>query len=112
MVGTPTVSQSEETLQTSVLLSSGGRLVSVFQEKEVAFTVIGIPSHTQLGLKFEWVADRSSLQEVSADLLSYRFQEFDYAIRVTNGVASRTAQGVDIIAGKRGGLRLLMTQRD
>lgn len=112
MVGTPTVSQPKATLQTSVPLSSGGRLVSVFSEKEVTFSVIDIPSHAQLGLKFEWVAERSALQEVSADLLSYRFQEFDYAIRVTNGVASRTAQGVDILAGKRSGLRFLMTQRD
>jgi hypothetical protein len=66
--------------------------------------------HQRLGLSFQWVADRSALQTVSADQLNYRFRDFDYAIRVANGAVTKAADGVHIVAGQRGGLRLLMAQ--
>ena len=110
MVGTPTVSQSESSLQASVPISSGGRLVSVFHEKEIAFSVVGIPSRPQLGLKFEWVAERSALQSVSRNRLNYRFRDFDYALRVANGNAEKSADGVRITSDRRGALRLMMAQ--
>ncbi|MBW4028090.1 MAG: hypothetical protein HIU93_11885, partial [Acidobacteria bacterium] len=64
-----------------------------------------------LGLKFVWAPDRSALKEVSADQLHYRFRDFNYAVRIANGVALKTASGVSISAGKQGALRLWMAQQ-
>jgi hypothetical protein len=110
MNGLPTVSQSGSTLRTTVPLSGGGELIFVFGEREIAFTLAGAPSHSRLGLTFEWVANRSALQEVTAERLSYRFHGFDYSLGVVNGVASKTAEGVRIKAVNQGALRLQMTQ--
>jgi hypothetical protein len=110
MAGLPTVSETGSMLQTNVPLSGGGKLVCACREREIAFSLTGASSHARLGLTFEWVADRSALGEVSADRLSYRFRDFDYDVRVANGVASKTADGVNIVAGKRGALRMLMAQ--
>ena len=110
MAGLPTVSETSSMLQTSVPLSGGGKFVSVFREREIAFSLVGAPSHARLGLTFEWVADRSALGDVSADRLNYRFRDFDYDVRVANGVATKTVDGVNIVAGKRGSLRMLMAQ--
>jgi hypothetical protein len=110
MAGLPTVSETSSMLQTSVPLSGGGKFVSVFREREIAFSLVGAPSHARLGLTFEWMADRSALGDVSADRLNYRFRDFDYDVRVANGVATKTVDGVNIVAGKRGALRMLMAQ--
>lgn len=76
----------------------------------IAFSLVGAPSRARLGLTFEWVADRSTLGEVSPGRLNYRFRDFDYDVRVANGAASKTSDGVNIVAGKRGALRMLMVQ--
>lgn len=110
MVGLPTVTETGSTLQASVPLSGGGRLVAVFHEREIAFGLVDAPPHARLGLKFEWVADRSTLQEVLKDQLKYRFRDFDYRVCITNGVASKAPGGVNIIAGEHDALRLLMAQ--
>jgi hypothetical protein len=111
MLGLPTVSEAGSVMRVSVPLSGGGRLVSEFSEQEIGLALVGAPSPVRLGLKFEWVVDRSALQDVSQDRLQYRFRDFDYSVRVVNGVASKSPKGVDIIAGKRGMLRLLMAQK-
>ncbi len=110
MAGLPTVSETGSMLQTSVPLSGGGKFVCAFREREIAFSLVGAPSRARLGLTFEWVADRSTLREVSPGRLNYRFRDFDYDVHVANGAASKTADGVNIVAGKRGALRMLMAQ--
>jgi hypothetical protein len=111
MLGLPSVSETGSEMRASVPLSGGGMLVSEFREQEIAFTLVGTASPVRLGLKFEWVADRSALQDVSKDRLQYRFRDFGYSVSVVNGIASKSARGVDIIAGKHGALRLLMAQK-
>jgi hypothetical protein len=110
MAGPPTVDEMGSSLRATVPLSGGAKLVSLFQDREIKFDLIGAPSHARLGLTFEWVASRSALQSVSADRLNYRFRDFDYAVRLANGIASKTADGIRIVAGRHGGLRLLMMQ--
>ena len=110
MAGLPTASERGSILRTKVPVSGGGNFVAVFREREIAFSLIGAPSHSRLGLMFEWVTDRCALKEVYADRLDYRFRDFNYSVRVANGVASKKADGVKIIADRRGSLRLLMAQ--
>jgi hypothetical protein len=110
MVGLPTVSEVGATLRTSVPLSGGGQLVFVFGEREIEFRLIGAQSHLRLGLIFDWMADRSAFQAVSGDRLNYRFRNFDYSVGIANGVGTKTAGGVSIVAGKSGALRLLTAQ--
>lgn len=110
MAGLPTVRETGSMLHTTVPLSGGGKFVCAFHEREITFSLVGAPSHARLGLTFEWVAVRSALAHVSADRLSYRFRNFDYSVLVVNGVASKTADGASIIAGKHGSLRMLMAQ--
>jgi len=110
MIGLPTVSEAGATLQTNVHLSAGGHLVSEFREREMEFRLIGAPSHLRLGLIFDWIADRSAFQTVSGDRLNFSFRNFDYSVGIANGVGTKTARGVSIVAGKRGALRLLAAQ--
>lgn len=111
MNGKPSVTESKTALQTAVPLTGGGTLKAVFQEREIAFSVTGVPPQSRLGVQLEWVPERSALRDVSADHLSYRFRDFDYAVSVANGAASKTPEGARIVAGKQGALRLLMAQR-
>lgn len=110
VAGLPAVSERGSSLRTSVPLSGGGKFVSVFHEREIEFSLSGVPSHSRLGLIFQWAADRSALREVSADRLSYRFRDFDYTVQVANGAASKTIDGIRILSGERGTLRMLMSQ--
>jgi len=110
MAGVPTVNEAGSLLRTRVPLTGGGSFVAEFSEHEIAFQLVGTPSSSRLGLVFEWTADRSALQEVSADRLSYRFRDFSYSVRVANGVASKSSDGVQIVSGNGGELRLLMAQ--
>lgn len=109
MARLPEISESGSMLQTTVPLSSGGTFVAVFREREISFTLANAASHQRLGLIFEWVPERSALQEVSTDRLSYRFRNFDYAVHVVNGMASKTSSGVKI-ADKNGSLLLYLAQ--
>jgi hypothetical protein len=93
-----------------VPLSGGGEFVCTFHERGVAFSLVGASSHARLGLTFKWMANRSALTGVSADRLNDRFRNFDHEVRVLNGVASKTVDGLNIIAGERGALRMLMAQ--
>jgi len=110
LAGLPTVSEKKDTLRTEVPLSGGGKLVVVFHERDIEFSISGAPSGSRLGLIFEWVPERSALQNVSADQLNYRFRNFDYSIRVAGGTASKTGNGVRIVASGQGALRLQMAQ--
>ena len=110
MSGLPSVSETDSSLRTSVPLSIGGHFEAVFREGQIEFSLSGASSHARLGLRFEWVADRSALQEVSADRLRYRFRDFDYEVGIANGIASRTTHGVRIAPGVRSPLCLLMAQ--
>jgi hypothetical protein len=111
MLGMPSVTETGSVLRAEVPLSGGGTFVSEFREQEINFTLADTPSTSRLGLKFEWVADRSALQGVSEDTLQYRFRNFDYSVPVINGIVSKSPEGVDIITKKRGPLRLLMAQK-
>ena len=82
----------------------------VFHEKEIAFSVIGIPSRLRLGPKFEWVADRSAFRSVSSNRLNYRFRDFDYAVQVANSNATKSVDGLRITSDSHGALRLIMAQ--
>jgi hypothetical protein len=109
----PTVRESGSTLRATVPLSqtgkTGANLIAEFSEREISFHLSGLP-HARLGLTFEWVASRSALQSVASDKLLYRFRDFDYAVRIANGQAAKTASGVSITTTHPGPLRLQMDQ--
>ena len=111
MAGVPAVTESANTLTTTIALQTGGMLTGTFREEEVAFHLTGAPSSARLGLVFEWVAEHSALQRVSTDRLHYRFRDFDYSVRTANGTTARTASGILIRAQSDAPLRLLMSQR-
>jgi hypothetical protein len=111
MAGLPVVTETASMLQTRVPLDGGGELVVVCREREISFRLVGGPSGSGLGLLFEWDPTRTALRDVTDNRLHYRFRDFDYSVQVGNGVATRTPEGVRIVGGKRGALRLLMAQR-
>jgi hypothetical protein len=110
MTGLPAVTENGNTLRTTISLSGGGDLVCIFQEREVAFRLIGTAAKSTLGLIFEWVPERSSLVEVLKDRLHYRFRDFNYTVRLLNASVLGTANGVAITAARRGALRLSLAQ--
>jgi hypothetical protein len=110
MKGLPAVRETGPVLRTAVPLTSGGSLEVAFHEREIACRLSGVPAHTRLGMTFEWDPNRSAIEDVSRDRLRYRFSNFDYAVRIANGTASKAANGVRIAADGMAGLRLLMAQ--
>jgi hypothetical protein len=110
MKGVPAVKESGKTLRAEVPLADGGRFLADFREREIAFSLENVSTRHKLGLVFDWVANRTAFQHVSADRLDYRFRDFDYSIRVINGVPSEVPGGVRIVGPGQGTLRLQMAQ--
>lgn len=110
MRGMPTVTEKGSELHTRVLLDEGGELRAIFREKEIAFSVAGRSADARLALIFEWATDLSALQQVFADHLDYRFRDFPYSVRIIDGTATKTEQGIRIVAAGHSALRLDMAQ--
>jgi hypothetical protein len=110
MQGIPTVHQQGDTLSTSVPLSGGGRLRSVFQQDHATFTLEGLTPQLHLGLEFEWVPQRSSFQDISKDEMRYVFRDFAYKLRIPHGSLTRTATGVSLTSMGNSTLSLLLSQ--
>jgi len=111
MQGVPIVTEPRGTLRADVPLVGGGTFTILFEEGEIAFSTVGTPPGSRLGLLFEWVPALSALQQVSPDRLTYRFRDFNYDVIVANGTAAATASGAIIISNKPAPLRLLMAQK-
>ncbi len=110
MNGLPDVEESIPNLRANVPLEGGGSLSVLFKEREVEFALGNAPSHSKLLLRFTWNVERSALQHVSAGRLDYRFQDFKYAVSIEDGIATKTARGVDIASTTHAGFRLRMAQ--
>jgi len=110
MAGVPAVSETKSTLRASVPLAGGGEFVAEFGEREIEFRLAGGKPHTQLALIFEWARDRSTLQGVTPNLLTYRFRDFNYTVQIQNGSASQMPDGVTVLADPESALRLKMAQ--
>jgi hypothetical protein len=110
MKGLPVVSEKGNELQTRVALSQGGTLLCIFQEETISFKLQDVPTRTRLGLLFEWVPSLSNIQAVLKDRLNYRFQDFGYTVRISNGVASKTDQGMSIASTEKKTLCLSLRQ--
>jgi len=110
MKGSPAVSETRRELRASVPLASGGSVSAAFSEQQISIRLEGMPSHVRLGLRFEWIQDRSAFQDVLGDRLCYRFRDFDYSMRIANAKVSKTANGVRIVADSVAGLCLRMIQ--
>ena len=109
MKGLPVVTETASSLQAQIPLVEGGSLLVSFRERDIAFQLSGEPtSKSRLGLVFEWDPAKSAFKEVSADSLKYRFRDFDYALQIGNGVATKTDKGVNIVSQKRGALKLVV----
>lgn len=106
MSGPPTVSEKRSTLEANVPLAGGGTLTVIFHEREIELRLIGRPPGARIGLVFEWVPERSALQTVSETMLRYRFRDFDYGLRIAQGSANKTSDGVRILARGKNALRL------
>ena len=110
MAGLPVVNERAHELHTRIHLSHGGTLLCIFGEQTICFELQRSPSQIGFGLFFEWVPSRSSIQEVLKDRLNYRFQDFDYTVRISNGVASKIDQGVRIVSRDKKALCLRLNQ--
>lgn len=110
MAGMPKVSQNSASLCAQIPLKDDGILVAVFREREIRLGLSGRSQPSRLALDFQWVTGLSALQGVSPSRLNYRFRNFDYAVRVADGNAVQTANGVRLLADGLGPLRLLLAQ--
>lgn len=110
MAGKPTVSEKGTTMRTTVPLAGGGALELVCHEKDLEVRLLGRSTSARIGLVLEWVPERSALTSVSANTLSYNFQDFDYRVQLAQATATATPDGARIIATGRGALRLLLAQ--
>jgi hypothetical protein len=106
----PIITQSGSMLQASVPLSDGGQFVALFDERSIAFGLKGVSARGKIGLNFEWVPEQAAFKGLSENQLNYQFRGFPYSVRVENGVASRTKNGVKITSSGNGLLRLQMAQ--
>ena len=106
----PIITQSGSMLRASVPLSDGGQFVALFDERSIAFGLKGVSARGKIGLNFEWVPEQAAFKGLSENQLNYQFRGFNYSVRVENGVASRTKNGVKITSSGNGLLRLQMAQ--
>lgn len=110
MADRPTIHQIDSRLKMSVPLQGGDELKVLFNETYLEFHVSGkAKQDAQLVLFFEWVEELANLEDVSPNQLRYKFQGFNYAVQVMNGVATKTTNGVKIVA-RDNSLRLVMKQ--
>jgi len=106
----PAVSEGASILRVAVPLTSGGTLDLAFKEREIIFSLSGLPSQARLALIFQWIPERGAFQSVVGDRLHYRFRNFDYFVRAVNGSASKVADGARIVSHASNGFRLQMAQ--
>lgn len=89
--GEPVVREEGKNLIVELPVSGERKLVVRFKEKE--FSVVLLASRPEpLTLSFEWDNSKSSLVSVTDKRVSYRWQDFDYAIDV-DGVAKKSDVG-------------------
>ena len=110
MLGLPAVTETGTELHTKVPLEGGGHLHATFREKDITLHLSGVPAESQFALIFEWVSERSALKQVKPNLLSYRFYDFDYSMRIISGKAKQTESGVMVIAEGTNTVRLHLAQ--
>jgi hypothetical protein len=110
MSGMPSIAEDGQTLRVTVPVSGGGALVAVFRERDITFTLSLARRSDRLALLLDWAAGKSTFQSCTADQLKYRFQNFDYAVQVTGGVASSSVSGARVVASGRAPVRLTMAQ--
>lgn len=110
MDGMPTVTEKHAELRTGVPVGGGAQFTAVFRERDIEFSLAGVPASSRLALVFEWVANQSALHHVTSSRLIYSFRDFAYSVTVSNGDASRTDQGVRIVANGPAPLRLQLAQ--
>jgi hypothetical protein len=90
------------TLSVEVLTTGGHALYFVFGDRGFSIRLDSLPTGKTLGLEFEWAADRTALVAVTPKRLAYRFNGFDYTVKVSRGRAAQTAAGLRIDGSARG----------
>lgn len=95
--GEPVVREEGKSLIVELPVSGGRKLVVRFQEKEISVALLA-QQPEPLTLSFEWDSSKSSLVSVTDKRVSYRWQEFDYAIDA-DGVAKKSDVGWTVTNG-------------
>jgi hypothetical protein len=89
-------------------VGAGRRLQLRFDETTLTCRVVAA-APVALSLAFAWDPARTTLTGVTASAASYRWQGFDYQLRIARGAATATADGLAITAAADG-LVLLLAQ--
>lgn len=108
LVGKPTFTETGSALL-AVLPVDGDRTLHLRFDEQVMSCGVLPAGSAPLVLSFAWDPGKASLVEVKADAVSYRWQGFDYRVRVTSGKAMATGDGYTL-TGAEGGLVLQMAQ--
>jgi hypothetical protein len=110
--GVPSVKESRATLEARVPVSSGGKLLCIFNERDIRIRFISTGSARRLGIAFEWSQKHSAFISSSADEIKYSFRSHDYSVRLAGATASTTPDGVLLLANGSAGIQLLMAQAE
>lgn len=109
-IGVPSVQETDSVMEVHVPVAEGGYLLFVFTEKEIEMRQTIRGTESRIGLLFEWAQDRTAFFKSSTNELKYRFRDHDYSVKLLEGTASSSAEGVLLAWDGRKGLRLLMAQ--
>lgn len=107
MNGKPRVSEKGNSLLVEIPVEGGGVLHVKFEEQELSIQLS--PKGAVLAVSFEWDPNKSSLTEVQAKSVGYRWKGFGYSVAIMTGEAQSSEKGWKVTAGERE-IRLRMAQ--
>lgn len=90
------VRESGSTLEIGVPIKTGGVLHLDLGEHVLSVRANDLPEGKTFALDFQWAHDRTSFVSIEKDRLNYRFESFNYSVKVMRGHAEPTAAGVRI----------------
>jgi hypothetical protein len=94
--GDPIVTEDGDSLKVDFPIAGSHALRVRFDEQSIR--IVTSEPDASLTLRFKWDAAKSALVNVEAGKASYRFENFDYAVDISGGVAQKTDNGWTIVS--------------
>lgn len=101
LAGAPKISEAGSILLADLPVEGGGVLNIRFEENKIACS-LSPKTAAPLALAFEWDATKAALTGVEPNLVKYRWQDFDYGVKIVAGQATSTPDGWTVVGDARG----------
>ncbi|MBN9500495.1 MAG: hypothetical protein BGO01_07765 [Armatimonadetes bacterium 55-13] len=101
LTGKPVVREEGANLIAELPVTGGRKLVVKFEERRLSVRLLS-DSASPLTLMFEWDPSRAAFVGLNGQEATYKWQEFVYSVKVTEGSPKKTELGWSVLATNRG----------